>query len=142
MAMTCPASLDPIPGINGAARPEPVGGRAPAGGERFALPAARAAAAGMARDVTPASLASLLALQEASEAASESPSRRRGRRMLDLLRRMQLALLDGAPDPAELAELAVLAEGLPHEPDPVLAGLVACIALRARVELARGRARA
>ncbi len=140
--MTCPSAFDPIARIDGAARLAPVGGRpAAVAGGMFAVPAGRAAGAGAVHDVPPTALASLLALQEANDAlVGESPARRRGRQMLDLLRRVQLALLTGVPDAAALTELAALTADLPAEPDPVLAGLIAGIALRARVELARGRA--
>lgn len=63
---------------------------------------------------------------------------RRADSALDALATLQLALLDGTADTAALQDLARLAEGEAGA-DPALAQVMAAIALRARVELARRR---
>jgi hypothetical protein len=98
----------------------------------FALPAETGGAAPAS---AAASVGTLFALQEQRpvQPAGERARRRAGA-MLDELRQLQLELLRGAADPARLERLAALnvAGGAG---DPV----VAEIALRARVELARRR---
>jgi hypothetical protein len=128
-----------VGGIGGAATPARQAAR-PGGG--FALPDApggRAAAA-----VAAASSASLLALQEGpgADQGAEERARRRGRAALDLLREVQIDLLCGGDTPACLARLASLAKAAEADAspaDPGLRAVLAEVALRVRVELARRR---
>lgn len=104
------------------------------------------ASASAARLATAAAPGALLAIQEAAGAPSSLASaaeerdrraRRRGAALIEALRDLQLALLQGAEgDVARLADLAALAEG-EVAADPVLREAIAAIVLRARVELAR-----
>ena len=105
------------------------------------------ASASAARLAAAAAPGALLAIQEAAGAPSSPASaaaeerdrraRRRGGALIEALRDLQLALLDGAEgDVARLADLATLAEG-EVVADPVLREAIAAIVLRARVELAR-----
>jgi hypothetical protein len=86
-------------------------------------------------------LAALLAMQESGGVAeAEQRARRRGQRVLDALRDLQLGMLRGGVDQARLEALAALAETAGEIADPALRAVLAEIALRARVELARHRA--
>ena len=79
----------------------------------------------------------LLALQEAGPVAErDARARRRGEGLLRELAGLQADLLAGRADPARLRAIAALAEG-ETPADPALAGAIAAIALRARIELAR-----
>jgi hypothetical protein len=96
-------------------------------------------AAAAAEGTAPASAIGLLALQEGAPAAErDARARRRGEAMLEGLAMLQAALLGGRLDPARLARLADLAEG-EAAADPALQAVVAGVALRLRVELARLR---
>jgi len=83
----------------------------------------------------------MLALQEAgAEPARDRAARRHGQAMLQLLAALQRAMLQGeGGDEAELARLASLSAEVPVASDPALRQVVAAIALRASVELARRR---
>jgi hypothetical protein len=125
--------------IGGAAAPR----RAVRAAGGFGLPgtgSAAAAATSSAGDV-----AALLALQEGERTRDLEPpaerARRRARAALDELRGLQLELLRGGADPARLERLAELAEAEETLADPALREVVAGVALRVRVELARRRAR-
>jgi hypothetical protein len=118
----------------GRARPEPtVGG--------FSLGAGAPAAAGTASPASPVSLGSMLALQEAgAEPVRDRAARRHGHAMLRLLAALQRAMLGaGGGDGAELDRLAALSAEIPAASDPGLRQVVAAIALRASIELARRR---
>lgn len=79
----------------------------------------------------------LLTLQEAGPVAErDAHARRRGESLLRELAGLQADLLAGRADPARLRAIAALAEG-ETPADPALAGAIAAIALRARIELAR-----
>ncbi|WP_203077049.1 flagellar assembly protein FliX [Falsiroseomonas ponticola] len=117
-------------------------GRMRPGGGGFAL----AAGAGDSAPETAAAGAaappgSLLALQESGSAAPVEERAARARRQaaeaLDDLRHLQIALLDGEGNPAGLERLSRLAAEDQAGLEPVLAGLMAEVGLRARIELAR-----
>jgi hypothetical protein len=62
----------------------------------------------------------------------------RGRKALDVLDTLKLAVLDGSVDPSTLMRLKVAAEGLTEETgDPGLDGVLGEIDLRVAVELAK-----
>ena len=62
----------------------------------------------------------------------------RGRKALDVLDTLKLAVLDGSVDPSTLARLKVAAEGLTDETgDPGLDSVLGEIELRVAVELAK-----
>jgi hypothetical protein len=85
--------------------------------------------------------ASLLTLQDTAAVTPDpARARRRASAALDDLRGLQLELLDGTMDPARLARLAALTEGLEAAVDPALRDVLGAVALRARLELARRRA--
>ncbi len=111
-----------------------------AAGPVFAMPqepSAAAAAATPGAAAAAVSLSGLLALQGAGpEAPRDRTARRRGRDILDALAALQRGLLGGDAGGA-LARLASLIEGVPLAADPRLAALLAAVALRARIELAR-----
>ena len=97
-----------------------------------------------AREATPAGAAApaagLLALQDAAPTASDGERAcRRAAAMLDDLRGLQLDLLGGVQDPARLARLAALTDGLDAGADLAARDAVGGVALRARLELARRR---
>ena len=83
-------------------------------------------------------LSGLLALQEAgAEAPRDRAARRRGQDILAALAALQRALLAGEGPEDTLARLAALTADLPRALDPHLDRILAAIALRARVEMAR-----
>jgi len=149
--------------IDGLPAPAPrrVAVRAADGGVRFVVteradaPAEAGAAQvsdGAGETVPTQGLAALLAMQETTlggvdEAARrrDQAARQRGHDLLGALGRLQRALLgaEGVDAPglgASRAAMQDLLDGLPDAADPVLAGIVQAIALRARVELARADA--
>ncbi len=81
----------------------------------------------------------LFALQEVPDAmARRRKAMARAGKMLDRLDSLQLGLLEGAIDPASLAELASAARSAREETgDPALQGVLDEIELRAAVELAK-----
>ncbi len=86
----------------------------------------------------PATLAGLLALQEHSASrARDRAARRRGEDLLALLAALHHALLAGTSASELLHQLAALTKGAPLAADPHLAGVVAALVLRARIEIAR-----
>ncbi len=86
----------------------------------------------------PTALLGLLAVQEAEGAAArDRDARKRGKRMLDELARLQRALLTGRLDPDGLRALATLASDPADAADPAISAVVRAVAVRARVELAR-----
>jgi hypothetical protein len=100
-----------------------------------------AAAAGSLRAVS--TVDALIALQ-----GVEDPRERkkravaRGRRALDVLDNLKIALLDGSVDQSTLARLKVAAEGLTEETgDPGLDTVLGEIDLRVAVELAKAGVR-
>jgi hypothetical protein len=100
------------------------------GAEPAAAPAAVAPTGG---------LGALFALQEVPDAtARRRRALARATKMLDRLDNLQLGLLDGAIDPASLADLAASARSAREETgDPALQGVLDEIELRAAVELAK-----
>lgn len=125
-----------VRGIGGVAAPA-AGGRParPQGG--FSVPdgATRAEAAGAAAAV-PA--AALLALQSvADEPVADREARRRGFDLLAELSALQRELLDAPPTQARLGRIGELLQAIPAAGDQRLAAVVAEVALRARIELAR-----
>lgn len=100
-----------------------------------------AAAAGSLRAVS--TVDALIALQ-----GVEDPRERkkrgaaRGRKALDVLDNLKIALLDGSVDQSTLARLKVAAEGLTEETgDPGLDAVLSEIDLRVAVELAKAGSR-
>ena len=126
-----------------------VGGSAPTAASRrpaaaraggFAVvPEIEARPGAMATGAAAVGLETMLALQEAADAPErDRAARRHGSAMLASLTGLQRALLRPGSDlRAALAELAELAGDLPPGADPTLAGVLAAIRLRVRVELAR-----
>lgn len=113
--------------------------RAARGAGGFAL-TGRSEAAETAPAAAPVAPSALLALQETPMAEpAEERARRRGQAALDELRGLQLDLLRGQADPGRLERLAGLAGSAGEAADPALRAVLAEIALRARVELARLR---
>lgn len=104
-------------------------------------------------DATPVFAAFMEGLLGLQEEAAEAPSmagardreaRRHGQALLSALAEMQLTLVGQGDAPATLASLSARLSGLsaaiPLAADPRLRAIVAAIALRARLELARHRA--
>lgn len=113
--------------------------RAAAPGTGFAVPSAPpAAAAAGASGIAPAAMAGLLALQEGATGDRRAlpAARRAGRALLGALSALQAALLAGQGEAGALEGLRDLLGAMPPAEDPVLAA----IALRCRIELARREA--
>ncbi len=109
-------------------------------GRTFGVKAERAAQADAAVATSGVAVASLLALQESESGLQQDrEARQHGEAMVDELTEVQRALLgERGPDLNRLASLA--ARPLAAS-DPVLAGLLRAVRLRAGIELARhGRA--
>ena len=86
----------------------------------------------------PATLASVLTLQELSaETVEDRTARRHGQDLLAALAALQRGLLSGVDNVAALQQLADLTAGVPPATDPRLAAMVSAIVVRVRVELAR-----
>lgn len=94
------------------------------------------AAAGEVGQADAVGMVGMLGLQENDPGARDRRAARRAEAMLDALAQLQVAMLEGRADDAALERLAVEAEG-EAAADPALATVMAGIALRARVELAR-----
>jgi len=108
-----------------------------AGGFRVP-PASGAALSAPAEAAAPATLAGLLALQEAAAPAPrDRAARRHGQVLLGGLAALQRALLGAGGAGAALDHLATLLAAAPPAEDPGLAALLDAIALRCRIELAR-----
>ena len=125
--------------IGGLRPPAPAAPRSAAASGGFTVGSAPAAtppaAAPLAR---PASVDAMLLLQEVADAPErDRQARRHGRALLDALAQLQLALL-GDSEPA-LSRLAALASHSPQASDPALQAILASIALRTQIELARRR---
>jgi len=86
---------------------------------------------------TPASLGSLLGLQEFAAGEQERQALRHGHALLAKLSRLQQAILSGQGDSAALAELAGLAATPLETGDPRLRALIGSVLLRAKIELAK-----
>jgi hypothetical protein len=129
--------------IEGVGRPATsrIGGRAAsAAGSGFAMPSETAAAdhASAPAAAQPASLTSMLTLQElGGETVEDRQARRHGQDLLAMLAELQRGLLAGFEDGSTLERLAELAAAVPRATDPRLAAMVSAIMLRVRVELAR-----
>ena len=112
----------------------------PTGRAGFSVPAGTAPACPDVRDVArPASVGAslMLALQEQAGAeAGDREARRHGHRLLAALSELQRAMLCGGGADT-LRELSRLSEDEGQAADPVLAGVIRSIRLRARLELAR-----
>jgi len=88
--------------------------------------------------VAPASLASMLALQElGGETGEDRQARRHGHLLLGVLSELQRELLGGSGDRAALERLTTLLAAVPRATDRRLGAMVSAIVVRARVELAR-----
>lgn len=122
-----------------------LGGRAAvraAGGFRLPAGPDGAAPANETFAAEPASLASVLTLQElGAETVEDREARRHGQDMLAVLAALQRGLLSGVDNAAGLQQLADLATALPRATDPRLAAMISAIVVRARVELARREVR-
>jgi hypothetical protein len=106
----------------------------------FALPEEAAATGGASAAATasPASLASMLTLQElGGEPEEDREARRHGQNLLTALAELQRALLAGGDESVALQRLAELAAAVPCAADRRLAAMVSAIVVRVRVELAR-----
>lgn len=130
-----------INATNGATRSNTPASARRAGGGGFTVggqePARGPTGAGALRSV--ASLDGLMALQ-GIETATERKKRAvaKGRKALDVLDNLKLALLDGSVDGPTLARLKVAGDGLTEESgDPGLDSVLGEINLRVAVELAK-----
>ena len=106
----------------------------------FVLPGTTPSAAGAssAAAAAPATLGSMLTLQElGGEAVADREARRHGQDLLAALAELQRALLRGGDDASALQRLAELAATVPLAGDRRLAAMVSAIVVRAKVELAR-----
>ena len=112
--------------------------RAASRGSGFAVPAPPpAGATAGASAIAPAAMAGLLAVQEDAVGDRRAPAARRAAQgLLGGLAALQRALLAGQGEATALAALRDLLETMPPAEDPVLAA----IALRCRIELARREA--
>jgi len=127
-------AMDAIRGV-GPLQPAGTGrpARGPAG---FRVANGRAAAAGPATAPEEVSLAGMLALQELPDPElADREARRRGQDLLAELAALQRDMLGAGG--ADSGRLARLAEAVPTAADPGLRAVVAGIALRARIEIAR-----
>lgn len=110
------------------------GGAVPSAG--FVVPEGGAAPSA---PVAPAALEGLVALQEAGQqGVRDREARRHGAAMLEVLRALQRALLEGAA-PDALERLAGLVRAAPSPEHPGLIQVQRLILQRAAVELARAR---
>lgn len=116
----------------------PAGQRAARGGFRLPDAAPEPAATRAATSVA-APTPGLVVLREDDRRRRDARARQRATALLDELALLQRALLNGSADPAALERLAALAEG-EDAADPALAAILAAVALRARIELARREA--
>ena len=149
-------TIIPAGAVQGATPPSPAAGRQSDAGSGFAVPAGTARATGGQAALAPPHEApggggtgAMLALQELAAEQGAGPSsersadvadreaRRRGRDMLAALAALQKALLDGGDPEPGLAGLARLVDAAPPACDPILAGIVSAIRLRARLEILR-----
>lgn len=127
-----------IEGVGWPAAPR-ITGRAPAK-PGFNVPAERGepSAASAVGGAQPASLASMLTLQEmGGETVRDREARRHAQDMLADLAELQRALLRGDGDAPALQRLAELAAAVPHATDRRLAAMISAVVVRVRVELAR-----
>jgi Class II flagellar assembly regulator len=91
-----------------------------------------------AASVAPATLASMLALQElGGETGEDRQARRHGHQLLGTLAELQRELLGGQGDATTLERLVALLAAVPRATDRRLGAMVSAIVVRARVELAR-----
>ena len=127
-------AMDVIRGVGGL-QPA-VTGRQPRGAAGFRVTQGRTAAAGPATAAEEVSLAGMLTLQELPDAeVADREARRRGQDLLAALVELQRDMLGAGG--ADSDRLARLAEAVPVAADPGLRAVVAGIALRARIEIAR-----
>lgn len=129
-----------IEGVGGPTAPR-IGTRTqtPAAASGFTVPDTTATAGTTAAaDAAPASLASMLTLQElGGDAVADREARRHGQDLLAMLAELQRALLGSGDDAAVLQRLAELTASVPLAGDRRLAAMISAIVVRARVELAR-----
>lgn len=104
-----------------------------------ATPSSAQSAAGAAAAAPAAMMSALIDLQ--SDGGGKAKTYAAAQRTLDLLDKIRLQLLDGAPDAAVLEALSAAASARPHaSADQGLQDVFEQIKMRARVELAkRGR---
>ncbi len=112
----------------------------PAGQSGFSIPAGAPPPGpdvrGLAQSA-PVEASLMLALQErAGTEAGDREARRHGQRLLAALAELQRAMLCGG-EADTLAELSRLSDEEGQAVDPILAGVIRSIRLRARLELAR-----
>jgi hypothetical protein len=118
-----------------AATSRPAAVRRAAGG--FDMPTEVAATA-RAVPPPPVSLDCMLSLQEVEPAFErDRRARRHTEAMLDSLAELQRALLGGGPEADTLGRLAALSRDIPQAADAGLRAVVAAVALRIHVEMAR-----
>jgi hypothetical protein len=135
------SGIDGLGGV-GAARGARRGGPIQ-GHSGFTLPAdsdTASAQTAAADGPSPVQLDAMLTLQEMDPTTErERVARRHAQSMLAVLAALQTALLNGeaGDDPATLNRLASLLASMPATADPALAGLLAAVRLRTRIELAR-----
>lgn len=105
----------------------------------FHLPLQQPAGPAATAPAAEVALSGMLALQELEQGeVQDREARRRGQDLLTELAALQRAVLAGpGADTASLHRLAALAQSVPQAADPRLRQVVAAIALRSRVELAR-----
>ncbi len=136
----------PIRTLSAPGLPEQTPRAMPAGTARFAIAGHTLPGAAISATAAPVPLEALLAVQEAdasggqeSSAARDRRARRHGRALLEALGGLQRALLstDGGVSPELLQRLRMLVADPVPAADPALGAVVAQIALRARIELAR-----
>ncbi len=112
----------------------------PVGQSGFSIPAAATPAGPDVRGVThsaPVEVSLMLSLQEQAGAeAGDREARRHGQRLLAALADLQRGMLCGS-EADTLGELSRLSEEEGQAVDPILAGVIRSIRLRARLELAR-----
>ena len=129
-----------IEGVGGPTAPRTGTRIRPPSGTGFVLPGATpsAAATSSAAAAAPASLTSMLTLQElGGEAVADREARRHGQDLLATLAELQRALLVDGDDASALQRLAELAAAVPVAGDRRLAAMISAIVVRAKVELAR-----
>jgi hypothetical protein len=127
-----------VSGVTGPGPLQSARTQATKGGAEFSVTGGPEAAEGALPSLPtqPVGLAAMLVLQQAEAADPRKKGRQLGFALLDALQALQHDLLHGT-ETASLSALAGLAQEVPPGADPQLAGLLAEIRLRARIELLR-----
>jgi len=131
-----------IPAVPAAAASQASGPRPAADGFRIEFPQAGAAqrptAAGLAGPAAISDIGALMALQGVGGEEAKARALRKGRRLLDALDRLQLALLEDGPRTGHLQLLKrALADQREATDDPELDSTLAWAEVRAAVEAAK-----